>query len=71
MFDHPGNIRHPSPWYLHEMPCFSPAVLFNEPLELAARQTLTLTYRVVIHSKPVTAEQIESEWRAFTAPAKP
>jgi len=50
---------------------FSPAVLFNESLELAARQTLKLTYRVVIHSNPMTTEQIESEWRAFAAPAKP
>ena len=74
MFDHPGNLRHPSPWYLHESPqmlFFSPAVLFNEPLELAAGQTLKLTYRIVIHSNPMTTEQIESEWHTFAAPAKP
>lgn len=36
VFDHPANIRHPSPWYLFEGPpllYFSPAVLFDEPLE--------------------------------------
>ena len=74
VFDHPGNIRHPSPWYLHDGPqllYFSPAVLFNEPLELAAKQTLKLSYRVVIHSKPTSPQQIEDEWRVFAAPAKP
>jgi hypothetical protein len=74
VFDHPGNIRHPSPWYLSEgpeMPYFSPALLFNEPLELAPRHSLNLTYRVVVHSKPVTPAQIENHWKHFTAPAKP
>jgi hypothetical protein len=74
VFDHPGNIRHPSPWYLSEgpqMPYFSPALLFNDPLELAPRQSLKLTYRVVVHSRPVTASQIENHWKHFTAPAKP
>ena len=74
VFDHPANIRQPSPWYLFESPqllFYSPAVLFNEPLELAARQTVKFTYRVVVHSNPMTAEQIENDWRLFAAPAKP
>lgn len=74
VFDHPSNIRHPSPWYLSEgpaMPYFGPALLFNDTLELAPRQSLKLTYRVVVHSKPVTAAQIENQWKQFTAPAKP
>ncbi len=74
VFDHPENLRQPSPWYLSEgpqMPYFSPAFLFHEPFELAARQTLKLTYRVAVHSHLTTAEEIESEWHAFAAPAKP
>jgi type 1 glutamine amidotransferase len=74
VFDHPGNIRHPSPWYLHEGPhllYFSPAVLFNEPLQIAARQKVKFKYRVVVHSKPVTTERIETEWRSFSVPANP
>lgn len=74
IFDHPGNIRHPSPWYLTDGPqmyYFCPAVLFNDPLEMAAGKTLKLSYRVVVHSKPVNAGQIETEWRAFSTPAKP
>ena len=74
VFDHPVNIRQPSPWYLFESPqllFYSPAVLFNEPLELAVRQTVKFTYRVVVHSNPMTTEQIENDWRLFAAPAKP
>lgn len=74
VFDHPGNLRHPSPWYLSEgpqMPYFGPALLFNDPLELAPRQSLKLSYRIVVHSRPVTAAQIENHWKHFTAPAKP
>jgi type 1 glutamine amidotransferase len=73
VFDHPGNLRHPSPWYLYDSPpllYFSPAILFNEPLELAAQQTLHLTYRVLVHSKPITAEQLEHDWSDFVTPAK-
>ncbi len=74
VFDHPGNLRHPTPWYLFEGPplfYFSPAVLFNDPLVLAPQQKLILSYRVVIHSQAVTAEHLTSAWREFAAPAKP
>ncbi len=74
ILDHPGNLRHPSPWYLSEKPgmlYFGPALLFDEPLELAARQTLTLSYRVVIHSNPLTTGQLEDKWRAFAGRANP
>ena len=36
-----------------------------------AKQTLKFTYRVLVHSRPMTAEQLENEWRTYTAPAKP
>lgn len=72
--DHPENLRHPSPWYVHDSPpmsFLSPAVLFNEPLVLAAGQSLKLSYRVLIHSKPMSVEEIETDCHAFAAPAKP
>ena len=73
VFDHPGNLRHPSPWYLFDAPSllyFSPALLFNDPLELAAHKTLKLTYRVLVHSRPMSAAQLESAWKSFTAPPR-
>jgi hypothetical protein len=50
IFDHPENLRQPSPWYLNEqLPYFSPALLYNEPLTLAPKQAFTLRYRVLVH----------------------
>ncbi|MEI6177105.1 MAG: DUF6807 family protein [Verrucomicrobiota bacterium] len=72
--DHPDNLRHPAPWYVHDKPpmsYFSPSFLFNEPLVLDAGKSLKLKYHVLIHSKSVTVEEIETDCRAFSAPAKP
>ena len=68
VFDHPGNLRHPSPWYIFDAPgllYFSPALLFNDPLELAANQSLKLNYRVLIHSHPLTTAQIETDYLGY------
>ena len=68
VFDHPGNPRHPSPWYVADtspLIYFSPALLFNDPLELAAGRSLKLRYRILVHSRPVITEQIEAAWRSF------
>ena len=53
------------------MSFFSPAILFNEPLVLAAGKSLKLRYQIRVHSKPVTVEQIEAALHEFAAPAKP
>ena len=74
MFDHPGNLRHPQSWYLSDKASllfFNPAPLFHQPLELAANSTVTLRYRVLVHSKPVSAEKLETAWRAYALPSKP
>lgn len=66
VFDHPSNLRHPSPWYLNEqLPYFSPAVLFLEPLELAPKQKLTLHYRALVHAGALPAGQADEEWKRF------
>ena len=40
-------------------------------LKLPRASLLKITYRVVVHSRPVTAAQIENHWKQFTAPANP
>ena len=66
VFDHPENLRHPSPWWLSaSMPYFSPAVLFHKPYTLAAGKTLTLRYRVLIHTGPADKDMLENNWKAF------
>jgi hypothetical protein len=66
IFDHPDNLRHPSPWYVEKgMPYFSPAVLFNKPYRLEAGKSLTLRYRILIHPGRADKEALEGEWKAF------
>jgi hypothetical protein len=71
ILDHPTNPRHPTPWYVHDskpMSFYSPSVLFNEALILGAGKSLKLSYRILIHSKPMSAEEIENDFRSFTKP---
>ena len=69
IFDHPDNLRHPSPWYPNDgMPFFSPALLFHEPYVLKAGQTLTLRYRVWVHASAADAAALDKQWQAFAGP---
>lgn len=71
ILDHPGNPRHVPPWYLHSsknMLFFSPTPLFNDPIEIAPGQSITFTYRIIVHSRPLAPGRIEEQWRAFTQP---
>jgi hypothetical protein len=71
IIDHPANPRHPSPWYVHDskpMSFYSPSVLFNKALVLDAGKSLKLSYRILIHSKPISAEDIENDFKNFTKP---
>ena len=68
IFDHPDNLRHPSPWYVEKgMPYFSPAVLFDKAYTLAAGKSLTLRYRILIHPGRADNDLLESEWKKFSA----
>lgn len=72
IFDHPKNLRHPSPWYVSmnaKIPFgyFSPAPLFNEPYTLKAGQSLALRYRILIHPDRANKKSLDAEWKNFTA----
>ena len=70
IFDHPQNLRHPSPWYVSDkanMPYFGPAPLFAERYVLPAGKSFTLRYRMVVHSGLGDAAALENEWRAWAA----
>ena len=55
IFDDVQNARHPSPWYVSQaMLFFSPALLFRQPLEMAAGEKLTLRYRFLITDHDLT-----------------
>ncbi len=66
IFDHPSNLRHPTPFYLsRDLPFFQPALLFHEPLELTPGQQLSLRYRVLVHPAAVGWKELHREWEAL------
>jgi len=68
IFDHPGNPRSPTPWYVilsSEMSFFSPALLCFEPMTLRPGERLTLRYRVIVHPGRWDAGRLDAEYRVF------
>ncbi len=64
LFDHPGNVRFPTPWYVINRPndrfwYFNAALLYHEPLRLQAGEKMRLKYRVLVPAKPLMREEIE------------
>lgn len=76
IFDHPDNLRHPSPGFVIMDPkvpfgYFSPALLFNQPYTLSACKSLMLRYRVLIHPGRTDRNLLEGEWRSFSQTIDP
>ena len=69
VFDHPDNIRFPSPWYITNTPGskdnLSPSLLFNESLKLTQGQTINLKYRIFIHEGKLSASELQKHWKKF------
>ncbi len=69
VFDHPENLRHPSPWHIvFSQPVFgffNPSVLFNGPYTLCGGESLRLRYRVLVHPGPADKERLDAEWNKF------
>jgi hypothetical protein len=74
VFDHPENLRHPSPGFVIMDPkvpfgYFSPALLFDEPYTLPAGKSFSLKYRILIQHRRVGKNQLQAEWKAFSETA--
>jgi len=70
IFDHPDNLRYPSPGFVIMDPkvpfgYFSPALLFNKPYTLPAGKSFTLKYRVLIQPSQAQNDKLETEWKSF------
>jgi hypothetical protein len=71
--DHPKNLNHPSPWYViraRPMSYFSPAVICYGPHTIAAGESLTLRYRVIVHRQRWDAERLSNAYRKFAVVAE-
>lgn len=70
VLDHSQNLNAPSPWYAirnDTMSYFSPAVLCYHSHTLKARQTLTLRYRLIVHSNRWTPEHLRAVAAAYSS----
>ncbi len=75
ILDHPDNVRAPSPWYGSTKAdtygegwanFVNAAFLWDEPLPLAAGETLALRYRVLVHDGVWDRDRIEAEAERWT-----
>lgn len=72
MFDHPGNRRHPVPFYGSTRSAtygdegwsnfFNAAFLFHEGMDLSAGDPLRVRHRVIIHDGEWSHEQLSQAW---------
>jgi hypothetical protein len=66
ILSHPANVSQPSSWYVaKDMPYFSPAVLFDEPLVLKRGEVLELKYRILIHGVAIDKALLGNEWKRY------
>lgn len=66
IMDHAENPRAPTKWYVApKMPFYSPALLFDAPLQLNKGEVLSLRYRIVVSPEPIIPAQAAlrfSDW---------
>ncbi len=80
ILDHPGNDRHPVPWYGSTRAAtygdegwsnfLNAAFLFEEPLTIPAGERLLIRHRVVVHDGWWDADRVGSAWDAYVNEAK-
>jgi hypothetical protein len=69
IFDHPDNPRHPSPWYVwfktgHNS-FFTPAILYNGPLQLKPHSSMVLKYRVYVHADKLDTQKTNEMYNHY------
>jgi hypothetical protein len=78
ILDHPGNVRHPVPFYASTRAdtygdegwsnFANAAFLWDGPLEVAAGAELALRYRVLVHDGRWDHARVGAEWHRWVAP---
>ena len=67
IFDHPANPRHPTPWYgtTGSGHYVNAAVLFHEPMQVAAGEALRFRYRVLVHDGIWDVPRLQAAYDAY------
>jgi hypothetical protein len=73
IFDHPDNLRHPSPWYgaNDSRNYFNAAFLFHEPMTVISGDTLRFQYRVLVHDGIWDHARLDAAYAAYVDEAAP
>ena len=80
ILDHPGNPRHPVPWYGSTRAAtygdegwsnfLNAAFLFHEPMDLRAGERLRLRHRIVVHDASWDVDRVGAAWDEWVNEAK-
>jgi Family of unknown function (DUF6807) len=73
IFQHPGNLWYPSPWFTRDYGFFSPTPmqwLEDGKITFAKGEKVALKYRVVVHSGDTEEAGIAALWKEYEAAAK-
>ncbi len=67
VFDHPGNPRHPTPFFVRATPygVINPALVWDKRFVLPAGMTLPLIYGLYLHSGETSPEQVQSAYERW------
>ncbi len=68
IFNHPGNERYPTPFYVFDsgnLQFLQSALLFHEPLTLGQGETLRLRYGVYIHNNVLSKDHLEKAYQEY------
>ena len=73
IFDHPANPGHPATWYVALNPLkhgpftyMNPALLHDHPIELGPGKSLTLRYRILVHTGAADPRSLDAEFQRFS-----
>jgi len=68
LFNHPGNIRQPTPCLQFSRQTIGLSPSHREPLAIEAKQDLRLRYRVLVHAGNVKEGRVDAEYQAYRKP---
>lgn len=69
LFDHPQNLRHPTPWLNFQAQTVGAAPAHREALSWKPQESHRFRYRVYLHEGDVTQGQVAKEYAAYVAEA--
>ncbi|MBV7336142.1 PmoA family protein [Chloroflexi bacterium TSY] len=65
--DHPDNPGHPVSWRVDGTRGINPSPCIQGDIELPAGEAMRHRYRLILHSGPLSAKQIQELWAAYAA----